>query len=130
LEGTVNVGSIAASAGSRYAPAALDPALLGSPSTSPLGVVLKGIASCFALNWVNLHNRSLLMTLRLLPTLLLILASLSSALSADEPVVDSEPFQLPKLPRIDFSQNMVWYPDRARVAGLEGRALVAFDITR
>jgi TonB family protein len=65
---------------------------------------------------------------RLLPTLLIILASVS-ALSADEPVVESDPFQLPKLPKVDFSQNMAWYPDRARVAGLEGRALVAFDIT-
>jgi TonB family protein len=64
-----------------------------------------------------------------LPALLIILASVSSTLSADEPVAASDPFQLPKLPPMEFSRNVDWYPDRARVTGLEGRALVAFDIT-
>ena len=48
---------------------------------------------------------------------------------ADEPVNASDPFQLPKLPPMDFPRNVDWYPDRARASGLEGRALVAFDIT-
>jgi TonB family protein len=65
---------------------------------------------------------------RILPLLLISLASLSSTLWADEPVATSDPFQLPKLPPIKLSQG-IWYPDRAKAAGLEGRVLAAFDIT-
>ena len=66
---------------------------------------------------------------RLLLALLIILTSATGALLADEPVAAPDPFQLPKLPPADFSRNVDWYPARARVAGLEGRVLVAFDIT-
>jgi len=60
---------------------------------------------------------------------LIILTSATGALLAEEPVAASDPFELPKLPPVDFSRNIDWYPPRAAVAGLEGRVLVAFDIT-
>lgn len=66
---------------------------------------------------------------RLLLALLVILTSATGALLADEPVAASDPFQLPKLPPMDFSQTWNPYPPRAATAGLEGRVLVAFDIT-
>jgi hypothetical protein len=66
---------------------------------------------------------------RLLLALLIILTSATGALWADEPVTASDPFQLPKLPPMDFPRNVSWYPPRAWTAGLEGRVLVAFDIT-
>jgi TonB family protein len=67
--------------------------------------------------------------LRFLTAFLIVLTSTMSALSADEPVAASDPFQLPKLPPVEFSHNLEWYPARARFRGLEGRVLVAFDIT-
>jgi TonB family protein len=66
---------------------------------------------------------------RLLLALLIILTSTSGVLLADEPVAASDPFQLPELPPMDFTRDVNWYPPRAMAAGLEGRVLVAFDIT-
>jgi hypothetical protein len=47
---------------------------------------------------------------------------------ADEPSADSG-WELPKLPHLTLSTREDWYGPQAKLLGVEGRVLVAFDIT-
>ncbi len=42
---------------------------------------------------------------------------------------DAAAWQLPKLPKAHFVGNLDWYPETWKQRGLEGRVLIAFDIS-
>jgi hypothetical protein len=50
-------------------------------------------------------------------------------IQADEPSSSDHAWELPKLPHVTFSKAEDWYGPQAKRLGMEGRVLVAFDIT-